>query len=180
MNVIRAVSRLLSKAETLLIVLLLGSMTALAFLQVILRNIFSTGILWADPFLRHLVLWVGFLGASQATRQEKHINLDILTRYTSPKMMNAFRIFTNLFAGSITALLARAGWVFLESEIESAETIFTIGRTNIPAWWVQLIIPIGFGLMAFRFFMRACEHGLELFHPTSTMEPAANVPTIET
>ena len=180
MSAVKAISRFLSGVETSLIVLLLGTMTGLAFLQVILRNFFSTGILWADPFLRHLVLWVGFLGASQATRQEKHINLDILTRYTSGRMRNTFRIFTNIFAGMITALLARAGWIFLKSELDSAETIFAIGRTNVPAWWFQIIIPVGFGLMAFRFFIRASEHVVELFHPTPTVEPPTNVPTLET
>jgi len=180
MKLIKAVSSALSWIESSLIVLLLLLMTLLAFLQVVLRNVFSTSFLWGDPFLRHLVLWIGFLGASIATRQEKHINLDIVTRLLPPRATSFIRTCTNLFAAIVTALLARAGFVFLTSEIESGEALFTIGQTDVPAWWLQLIIPVGFGLMAFRFFIRVIEHAIETINPPVEIPPPVNVPNIET
>ena len=41
----------------------------LLVLQVILRNFFHHGVLWFDPLVRTLVLWVAFLGALMATSQ---------------------------------------------------------------------------------------------------------------
>ena len=41
-------------------------------MQVVLRQVFGGGILWCDTLLRHLVLWVGFLGAARAAGQHPH------------------------------------------------------------------------------------------------------------
>ncbi len=178
MKALSAISRALSWVESALVVLLLTVMICLAFLQVVLRNFFETSVLWADPFLRHLVLWVGFLGASLATREEKHINLDIVTRFTPPRITGLIRILTNLSAGIVASALARAGWIFLMNE-GSETALFSIGQVDFLTWWFQLIIPIGFGVMAFRFFIRTIEHAGEAFHPTPGMKPPTNVPTLE-
>ncbi|MDI6765399.1 MAG: TRAP transporter small permease, partial [Bacteroidota bacterium] len=158
MKLIKTISKALSWIESSLVVVLFSSMVILAFLQVVLRNVFSSGFLWADPLLRHMVLWIGFIGASLATQKDKHLNLDIITRFVSSKIQNLLRIITNLFATIVTIFIANAGWTFLQNEIESAEIILSIGQFNFPAWWFQIIIPIGFGLMAFRFFIRTIEH----------------------
>jgi TRAP-type C4-dicarboxylate transport system permease small subunit len=179
MKLLQAVSRALNILERSLIVLLLAIMVLLAFSQVILRNFFSAGLLWGDPFLRHLVLWIGFLGASLATQQEKHINIDLLTRFASPKIVNIVHIATNLFAGLVCYYLMSAGWTFLQSEMEAHEALFSIGETAFAAWWFQTIIPAGFGLMSFRFFIRTIEHITEAIHPSGRKEFSTNVPTIE-
>ena len=179
MKFVNAVSRMLAWFEGTLTAFLLASMILLAFLQVILRNFFSTGILWVDPFLRHMVLWVGFLGASLATRQEKHINLDLVTRFMAPRGVEMVRICSNLFAGIVTGLLARAGWTFVQSEMGSREELFRIGLTSFPGWWFETIIPAGFALMAFRFSIRSVEHLVRAIHPPAVSEPTTNVPTLE-
>lgn len=157
MNVLRFVDKILLAIERSLVVLLLSTMVLLSFLQVVLRNYFSTGILWADPFLRHLVLWVGFLGASLATQREKHINIDLITRFVGPKPTNVIRIVTYLFAAIVCFLLARAGLTFLNNEMQTGSSLFDIGNAEIPTWWFELIIPIGFSLIMFRFILRAIE-----------------------
>ena len=179
MKVIGAISSVLNLLERSLIVVLLGAMVLIAFTQVILRNVFSSGLLWADPFLRHLVLWIGFLGASLATQKEKHINIDILTRFAPPKVVNIVHIATNLFAGIVCYYLASAGWTFLLSEMESHEALFSVGSAEFPAWWFQTIIPLGFGLMSFRFLIRTLEHILEAIHPSGKVPLSTNVPTLD-
>jgi TRAP-type C4-dicarboxylate transport system permease small subunit len=176
MKVLDALSRALAWIEGTLTALLLGSMIVLAFLQVILRNFFSTGILWVDPFLRHMVLWVGFLGASLATRQEKHLNLDLITRLLPPRGVEMSRIVTNLFAALVTGFLAQAGWTFVVSEMASREELFRIGETSYPGWWFETVIPAGFALMAFRFSIRAVEHLIRSFHPPDSAETPPNIP----
>jgi C4-dicarboxylate transporter DctQ subunit len=178
-KLIKAVSRALSWIEQSIVVILLGGMVLLAFSQVVLRNVFSTGFLWADPFLRHMVLWIGFLGASLATQQEKHINIDLITRFLSPRITNLARITTNAFAGTVCGFLAHAGWTFLQSEITSEGALLTIGHIEFQAWWFQIIIPAGFGLMSFRFFLRTFEHIIEVFHPAASVPPTTNVPTLD-
>lgn len=152
-KILSGIDRNLLRIENFLIIALLSVMVLFAFFQVILRNVLSTGILWADIFLRHLVLWVGFIGASLATRESKHINIDILTRFVSKSKQVYFKIFIDLISAGVCLVLARAGYKFLSYEIEAGTTLFN----DIPAWIFQLIIPVGFFLIGFRFLLNLIE-----------------------
>lgn len=146
-------------AETALLVSVLSIMVIFAFAQVVLRNIFGEGILWGDIFLRHLVLWVGFLGASLATRQEKHINIDLFTRFLSQRGKDISRLITNLFSFLICVVLTDASWRFVQDEQLMGTTVFN----DIPAWYFQIIIPVGFLLMALRFLILGTLNLQEIF-----------------
>jgi TRAP-type C4-dicarboxylate transport system permease small subunit len=179
MKILRTLNAGVLFVERSLVVTLVVIMVLLAFVQVVLRNYFSMGILWADPLLRHMVLWVGFLGASLATHREKHISIDLITRFVSVRATNLIRILTNLFACIISFVLARAGWTFLKAEMESQTTLLTIGTAELPAWWFQLIIPVGFGLISFRFFLRILEHINEALYPGSMDSQPATASTTD-
>lgn len=159
MKTIEKLNSWIERAETFVLVLVLGIMVIFAFLQVVLRNIFNEGILWGDIFLRHLVLWVGFIGASLATREQKHINIDLFSRFLSEKGKLIVRLFTNLFSVFICYLLADAGWRFVQDEQMMGTEIFS----DIPAWYFQTIIPIGFFLMSFRFLTLAIGNFVDVF-----------------
>ena len=141
----------LNKVEGVLLILMLSIMVLVAFGQVMLRNIFHTGINGADILLRHLVLWIGFLGAAIATSEERHINIDALRRFLSPRIRSAVDVLTDLFAAVICFFLMSAARVFVESEMAAGRMIFQ----NIPTWYAQIIIPIGFGLLVIHFIIRS-------------------------
>jgi len=155
----------IEKAETILLVIILSVMVLLAFVQVVLRNLFDQGILWGDILLRHLVLWVGFLGASLATREEKHISIDLLTRFVSKQGQHIVRAITNFFALFICYLLASASITFVADEKMVGTTLFS----DVQAWYFQLIIPVGFILMAFRFFVLGIQYTIKFFRGKGTV-----------
>lgn len=158
MSLLRAFDRWLVKAETALLVLFLSSMILLAFLQVVLRNFFGMGFLWADPLVRHLVIWVGFIGATIAVHEERHIGIDALSRFFSPRMQDAVRVLTSLFAIVVCYFLADAAWVFLLDE-KASDSEFML---EVPTWIALTIIPAGYLLMAFHFLVRIVEHVMRL------------------
>jgi TRAP-type C4-dicarboxylate transport system permease small subunit len=49
---------IIDRVEQTSLVILLSSMIVIAFLQIVLRNLFSTGLSWGDSLVRNLVLWV--------------------------------------------------------------------------------------------------------------------------
>ncbi len=159
MQILEMINHWIEKAETALLVAVLSVMVVLAFMQVVLRNVFDQGILWGDVFLRHLVLWVGFLGASLATREEKHINIDLFARILKGRAKEISHLVTNLFAAVVCYFLADAGIAFVADEITYKTTIFN----DIPAWYFQVIIPVGFALMAFRFLVLALKNLMMAF-----------------
>ena len=74
MKFLRLIDKGLAKVEGWLIVIFLGLMVTLTFLQVILRALYTHGhvqwanaimgqVDWTEPFVRLLVLWITFLGA---------------------------------------------------------------------------------------------------------------------
>ena len=141
----------LNKLEGGLLVFFLAVMLVLAFLQVMLRNLFSFGFLWADLLLRHLVLWTGFLGAALATSQGRHISIDAFTRFLPERVKHATSILTNLFATTVCYFLLTASLAFLKSEMQSGSLVYG----NIPVWWGEAMIPVGFTLLAVHFLVRA-------------------------
>jgi TRAP-type C4-dicarboxylate transport system permease small subunit len=60
---------------------------------------------WADSLLRKGTLWLAFIGASLATYERKHINIDIVMRLVSPKAKFTMMAICALSAGLITLAL---------------------------------------------------------------------------
>ena len=163
MKTLRQIDSFLARIEHIFLIMLLSVMILLAFLQVVLRNFFSTSILWGDTFLRQLVLWVGFLGATLAAREKRHINIDIFSRLLSARAQNIVETITNLFAAVVCVFLTKAAIVFICDEKSSGSTLLV----NIPTWIFILIIAIGFGLMTFRFVTIAIENTFHLLKKES-------------
>ncbi len=177
---LRRLDKTLAVFENSLIIALVTVMVLMAFWQVIMRNLFDAGILWGDIFLRHLVLWVGFIGASLATRDEKHISIDILSRMASRKMLPLVRIITDALTIVICGVLARGGYKFVAYEKEAGTVLFkSPWLGDVPAWIFQIIIPFGFALIGFRFFMKLLERFTVVFQrpappPDESADPLAS------
>jgi C4-dicarboxylate transporter, DctQ subunit len=151
MKILKTIDLVLNKIEGAVLILMLSTMVLVAFGQVMLRNVFHTGILGTDILLRHLVLWIGFLGAAIATSEERHINIDALRRFLPSRIRSVVDVLTDLFAAVVCFFLMKAARVFVESEMADNRMVFQ----NIPSWYAQSIIPIGFGLLVVHFTIRA-------------------------
>lgn len=159
MKLLSLIEKILGGIEAGIVVVLLGSMVVLAFLQVILRNVFSFGFLWADPLLRYMVVWVGFLGAAIATKEEKHLGIDLLNRFMGPRTLQAVKIIVEGFAMVVAYLLTRAAFQFLFEGIAVEEK----DLFDLPKRLFFAIIPVGFGLITLHFFIRLIAHFHRLF-----------------
>jgi C4-dicarboxylate transporter, DctQ subunit len=159
MKLLRFLDRLFYKIEFGLLIGMLGSMVLLAFMQVVLRNLFNTGLVWADTIVRHLVLWLGFVGAALATRENKHIGIDAITRFLSARTKRVVMILTSVFAAIVCYYLAAAAWEYvLEERINGGELVL-----GIQTWVALLIIPAGYLLIAFHFLIKATENTISVF-----------------
>jgi TRAP-type C4-dicarboxylate transport system permease small subunit len=139
------------RLERLALTVLLLTMLVFGILQIILRNLFHTGLVWIDPLLRHLVLWIGFTAAVVAAGRLRHIQMDVVGRLlpAGPRLW-VLRL-TTLAAACVCMVLARAAWIHLGQEQEFGST----GFLSIPLWLLQGVVFIGFALLAKRFLTRA-------------------------
>jgi len=152
------IDHLIDRVEQFLLVTFLSFMILIAFLQIVLRNFFFTGLDWGDSLLRNLVLWVGFIGATLATKEGKHINIDIVSRWLPSLGKNIVTLIIHLFSFSICCLLTYAALKFIKNEVQMENMTFL----NIPAWIPEMILPITFSLMTFRFGLRSFKNLSEI------------------
>lgn len=137
----------LHKFEDVVLASLFIAMLLLAVLQIILRNVFDTGIFWADPLLRVMVLWLGMFGAMYATRRRRHINIDVLHHYLGEDSRRHVDRLSNLFSAFICLLCCYYSVAFLYLEYLDG----TIAFSGIPTWLTYSIIPVALVIMALRF-----------------------------
>lgn len=142
------VNRVVSAIEDILIVLFLGVMVIMVLLQIIMRNMYQTGIMGGDDLVRHLVLWIAFFGAGVATRSNAHVRMDALTNFMSERFLKYSEVGVSLFSFIISAVLVYASVQFLYIEYQSqGHSPFL----NLPLWLMQSILPVGYLLLACRF-----------------------------
>lgn len=143
---LRRLAHLSAQLEDGLLIFLLGAMILLAGGQIILRNFFDTGIDWAPPLLRLLVLWLALLGGMAATRADNHIAIDLISRFLPERLKRiadaTTRLFTAVVCGIITWYAAQFVWM----EYQDQMILFA----KVPAWAAEIIIPIGFASIGLR------------------------------
>jgi tripartite ATP-independent transporter DctM subunit len=149
--------KFLRQGENLLIVAALGAMTLLPVLEILLRKFFSTGIPASATLVQHLVLAVGMLGGALAARENRLLALSAATHWFKGGVLTFARIVGYGFAAAISGMLAAASWQFVISQ-KSLGKILAYG---IPVWIVQLLLVVGFAVIALRLLWHASErwHG---------------------
>jgi len=135
--------------ETAALVTLFSSMMLLAVGQIVLREIFNTGFVWADELIKLMVLWLAMVGSISAARENRHIRIDALSHVLPDLGIQAIRIFVDLFAALVCSVIAWQAWRYLQVEIEYEDTVLV----NIPAWIAHSIMPAAFLLISFRFLV---------------------------
>ncbi|MDH5601077.1 MAG: TRAP transporter small permease [Gammaproteobacteria bacterium] len=141
--------------ETFFLLFFLLTAILLASAQILLRNFFDSGISWADSALRILVLWIGMIGAMFASRNKKHIRIDVLSHYLPYKLRDNIWRFTEIITAFVCGLAAYFSIEFIKYEYEDGMIAFA----NVPVWVCETIIPIAFTVMALRYLVYAFTPG---------------------
>ncbi len=144
-----AFARFSRRLEDTLLAGVFAAMLLLAGAQIVMRNFFDAGFAWIDPLLRVLVLWIAMLGAVTATREDRHIGIDVLSRFTPPKLLPWLKRVIALATGIVCALLAWHTFRFVRDEYVFSD----VEIAGLPVWIWQSILPLGFALMTWRFLL---------------------------
>lgn len=134
-------------AENTVLVILLVTMMVLATSQIVLRNFFGAGFVWADELLRLMVLWLALAGSVAAARADKQISINVLSRFLPARGKAVMRVVANLFTAVVCGLLAYHSGRFLAASFEYEDQLLG----GMPAWWFQVVMPVAFGLMCWRY-----------------------------
>ncbi len=144
--------RIVTWIENGLLIALLALMVSLAGVQILFRNLFDMSILDVDQLLRLLVLWVALLGAVAASREGKHIRVDVLARWLPQRVRSASQALTDIFTIGVCLVLSWQAVRFIRAE--AGVNVFGA----LPGWAAELILPAAFALIALRYSLLLVHH----------------------
>ena len=147
--------RRLRHGENFLVVAALAVMAILPVTEVVLRLFFRTGIPASATIVQHLVLAVGMLGGAVAARENRLLALSAAAQWFKGGLLTLSHVVGYGFAAAVSALLCAASWQFVVSQKSLGKILFHFFGLGLPAWVVQLLLVIGFGLIAVRLVVNA-------------------------
>ncbi len=141
----------LARLEDLTATVAIAGVGLLPLAELLVRRFFGVGIPGAGPFVQHLTLWVGFVGAAIAAREGKLLALATGTFLPEGRVRRAADVFAATVGAAIAMLLALGGIELVRMERDAG----TIIAAHVRAWTAQIVLPLSFGLIALRLVWRA-------------------------
>src|ERR1019366_7421489 len=127
--------------------LAMSALVILPLTGIVLRPLIHSGLDGGGTIVQNLVLIVGMLGAAMAAREGRLITPSNLEKMLlRGRARDVSRIVCAAVSASISVLLGVAGLQFVLSEREFP----TILAYGVPTWWIELALPPGFFLVAWR------------------------------
>ncbi len=167
MKFLKSIEGIILKIEYFAVIVILLSMCFLAFSQVVLRNIFSFSFIWADISVRTAVLWVAILGASIATSEKGHIHIDLFSKILHKPYDEYLDAVLRIIAAVVCFLFFLVAIKFVSVEREVGNIVNAL---HTPEWVFTLIFPIGFAVMAYKFFIRFLENLVDMKEKAGRVE----------
>ena len=124
--------------------LLMLSMVAIIFFQVVARYVFSNSLSWSEELGRYLFVWMTFIGSAIAVRNKLHVSLDMFV-HRLPHALQSFCLVISYVSMTIfTCVVIYGGYKFVlrgSNQISAA--------MQLPMHYVYLVLPVGGGLILF-------------------------------
>jgi C4-dicarboxylate transporter DctM subunit len=131
--------------------LALAIMVVLPLAEIVLRRLAGLGIPGSIPFVQHLTLWVGFLGAALAAREGRLLALATATFLPAGTLRRTAELLAGTVGAAMAAVLCRGAVELVASERAAGGEI----AAGVATWVAQLVLPFALGLVALRLVWRA-------------------------
>lgn len=139
------------KLEEYVLVAMMIFLVIIVAVQVFFRFVINFSFGWSEELARYLLIWIAWIAASYAVRENAHIRVEIVKDLFGDKIKKIIEVVVLLICFSFALFLA----------IEGTKYIFNVKATNqvspslgIDIWIVYLAVPVGGILMSFRFIQQ--------------------------
>jgi len=119
-------------------------------IQVIMRYVFKSSLVWSEEVSRYLFIWMVFTGISYGIKNGSHMRIDMLEHFF-PKLRNGLGILADLSFLTFSAYMIKPGISVVESLIETGQTS---PAGEIPMYIVYAGLLVGFSLVLFRIIQK--------------------------
>tara|TARA_R110002020_G_scaffold70100_26_gene182030 strand:+ start:2262 stop:2795 length:534 start_codon:yes stop_codon:yes gene_type:complete len=137
MTVLKFIDR---KSEIYLLTAILVTISVVLLVQVFMRYVINSPLVWAEELARYLLVWCTMIGSSLAVRESRHIVIDFAPVLFGPRSIGLFRLV------SLTGILVFCGVIIFYSLpfVQRVQEMNQLSPSlEIPMWWVYLALPVG-------------------------------------
>jgi TRAP-type C4-dicarboxylate transport system permease small subunit len=118
-------------------------------------GMFPAGLAWAQPLGLILTLWVAFLGASMATKENLHLKVEAVQKALPEKLKRISGLLSGILTALFCMLLAYLAYEWVVAMKEQWTNSNHLGGLHdgieIPKWFSFSIVPVAYMLMGMRF-----------------------------
>jgi len=112
---------------------------SLGVFQIITRFVLEQPAEWSEILIRFSLIWMVFLGIPAAFRQGAMVSVDVLYRWSPPRLKRMLDWVVSLAALSLIAVIVWWGWDYAQrGSVQSMA-----GLESISMFWAYLAMPVG-------------------------------------
>ena len=141
-------NKILDYIEESLVCVCLVVMTALTFVNVVARYVFSASLSFSEEITTYLFVLLSLLGSAIAAKRGAHLGLTIISDRVGPKAGRVLGVISMAFATAFSALICYFGFFMALNQFNKGQ--LTAG-TQLPEWIFGSFVPIGALFVTIRF-----------------------------
>ena len=118
---------------------MLALAASLGVFQIITRFVLETPAEWTEVMIRFSLIWMVFMGIPMAFRQGAMVSVDVLYRWSPPRIRRVLDWVVCLAALSLIAVIVWWGWDYANrGKVQTMS-----GLESISMFWAYLAMPVG-------------------------------------
>ncbi|MDH6593934.1 TRAP-type C4-dicarboxylate transport system permease small subunit [Variovorax sp. TBS-050B] len=119
--------------------LMLVVAASLGMFQIVTRFVLEQPAEWSEILIRVSLIWMVFLGIPMAFRQGAMVSVDVLYRWSSPKVRRLLDAAVSVAALALMLVILRWGWDYaIRGSVQSMA-----GLESISMIWAYMALPVG-------------------------------------
>ncbi len=118
---------------------MLAISASLGLYQIITRFILEQPAEWSEVLIRFSLIWMVFLGIPMAFRQGAMVSVDVVYRWSSPRVKRVLDWAVFLAAMVLVLVIIWWGWDYaIRGKVQTV-----IGLESLSMFWAYLAMPVG-------------------------------------
>jgi TRAP-type C4-dicarboxylate transport system permease small subunit len=118
---------------------MLALAASLGLFQIIMRFVIEAPAEWTEVLIRFSLIWMVFMGIPMAFRQGAMVSVDVLYRWSPPRIRRVLDWVVCSAALLLVAIIIWWGWAYaLRGQAQSMA-----GLENVSMFWAYLAMPVG-------------------------------------
>ena len=118
---------------------MLAISASLGMFQIIMRFVIEAPAEWTEVLIRFSLIWMVFMGIPMAFRQGAMVSVDVLYRWSPPRIRRVLDVVVSGAALALIAVIIWWGWDYAQrGGVQSMA-----GLESVSMFWAYLAMPVG-------------------------------------